>query len=274
MKIYIQSNKYQKIAAKISAYSFERFGLKTEYINFEDNKILNKYLFYHYLIKDKTCIFKDDLQSFTILRFLAPQINNYNDKILVIDPDVFALKDPTHMIDLISNFDIACTFRNNNPRSEVMLINSNKVKWNFENICQKVFNKQLDYSQLMNLNFDPNLKIKEINKKYNSIDVVDKDTILLHTSNRITQPWKEGLAINFERHNLKIKDYLKFYIRKFFNLKYDQYMFANKFIKHPNRNVYNIIKNLFNEAIKENFIHNNEIEDAVHKGYISNKFIQ
>ena len=28
MKIYIQSNKYQKIAAKISAYSFERFGLK------------------------------------------------------------------------------------------------------------------------------------------------------------------------------------------------------------------------------------------------------
>ena len=51
---------------------------------------------------------------------------------------------------------------------------------------KKVFNKQLDYSQLMNLNFDPNLKIKEINKKYNSIDVVDKDTILLHTSNRIT----------------------------------------------------------------------------------------
>ena len=111
MKVYIQSNKYQKIAAKVSAYSFERFGLKTEYINFEDNKILNDYLGYSYLRKDKTCIFKDDLQSFTILRFLAPQINNYNDTILVIDPDVFALKDPTHMIDLISNFDIACTFR-------------------------------------------------------------------------------------------------------------------------------------------------------------------
>jgi len=273
MKVYIQSNKYQKIAAKIAAYSFERFGLETKYINFEDNKILNHYLGHSYLRKGKVCTFKDDLQSFTILRFLAPQINKNNEIILVIDPDVFALKDPAHMINLVSNFDIACTFRNNDPRSEVMLINTNKINWNFENLCQKVFNKQLDYSQLMNLKFDQDLKIKEINNKYNSIDMVNKDTVLLHTSNRITQPWKEDLTVNFERHNLKIKDFIKYHLKKFLNLKYDQNLFADKFLKHPNQDVYLIVKNLFHEAVKNNFILTHEINEAINKGYISKKFV-
>lgn len=149
MKVYIQSNKYQKIAAEVAAYSFERFGLKTEYLNFEDNKLLNHYVGHSYLRNGKNCIFKDDLQSFTILRSLAPQLNKYKEKILVIDPDVFVLKDTSHMINLISD----------------------------------------------------------------------------------------------------------------------------KFIKHPNDKVYTIVKNLFHEAIKENFIDNQEIEEAIYKGYIAKKII-
>jgi len=273
MKVYIQSNKYQKIAAKVAAYSFERFGLKTEYLNFEDNKFLNHYLGHSYLRKGKNCIFKDDLQSFTILRFLAPQINKYKEKILVIDPDVFALKDPSHMINLISNFDIACTFRNNFPRSEVMLINANKVNWKFEDICKKMFNKQIDYTKLINLSFDENLQVKKIKSDYNSIDIVNDETILLHTSNRITQPWKEGLKINFEVHNLRSRDYVKYYLRKIFNLKLNNDLISDKFIKHPNDKVYTIVKNLFHEAIKENFIDNQEIEEAISKGYISKKIM-
>tara|TARA_B100001057_G_scaffold501156_3_gene621180 strand:- start:6713 stop:7537 length:825 start_codon:yes stop_codon:yes gene_type:complete len=273
MKVYIQSNKYQKIAAKVAAYSFERFGLKTEYLNFEDNKLLNYYLGSSYLRKGESCIFKDDLQSFTILRFLAPQINKFKEKILVIDPDVFAIKDPTHMINLISNFDIACTFRNNFPRSEVMIIDANKVNWKFEDICKKVFDKEIDYSKLIDLTFDKNLKLKKINDEYNSIDKVNNETILLHTSNRITQPWKEDLEINFERYNLKVKDYLKYYFKKIFNKNYNNNLFAKKFVKHPNDKVYATVKNLFNEAIKNNFIQNYEIEEAISKGYISKKIL-
>ena len=273
MKIYIQSNKYQKIAAKVAAYSFKRFGLKTEYIEFEENKLLSSYLHQSYKRNGENRIFKDDLQSFTILRFLAPEMNKYNEKILVIDPDVFAIKDPKHMLDLISNFDIACTFRNNHPRSEVMLIDATKVKWNFKDICKKVFNKEIDYTKLMNLTFDQNLKIKEINENYNSIDNLNDSTILLHTSNRITQPWKEGLKVNFERHNLKIKDYIKFCIKKILNYKYQNNLFENRFIKHPNEKVYSVVKSLFNEALRENFILKEEMEEAIRKGYLSEKII-
>ena len=44
----------------------------------------------------------------------------------------------------------------------------------------------------MNLSFDQNLKIKKINNKFNSHDFIDEETVLLHTTNRLTQPWKEG----------------------------------------------------------------------------------
>ena len=154
MKVYIQSNKYQRFAAKISAYSFERFGIKTQLLDFDDNEILRKYIGQKYLRNGNLRTYKDDLQSFTLLRFLAPEINSSNEIILVIDPDVFALKNPYEMINLIDNYDIACTFKNNLPRSEVMLINNKNIKWEFEEICRMLFSKEIDYIDLINLNFD------------------------------------------------------------------------------------------------------------------------
>ena len=154
-----------------------------------------------------------------------------------------------------------------------MLINANKVNWKFEDICKKMFNKQIDYTKLINLSFDENLQVKKIKSDYNSIDIVNDETILLHTSNRITQPWKEGLKINFEVHNLRSRDYVKYYLRKIFNLKLNNDLISDKFIKHPNDKVYTIVKNLFHEAIKENFIDNQEIEEAISKGYISKKIM-
>ena len=36
MKVYITSNRYQNLAAKVAAYSFSRFGYETQIINVED----------------------------------------------------------------------------------------------------------------------------------------------------------------------------------------------------------------------------------------------
>ena len=98
---------------------------------------------------------------------------------------------------------LACTFYNEIARSEMMVINSNKISWKFENIINDLFNFKVDYSQLMKLNFDNSLKILQIEKKYNTHDILDKNTVLLHTTNRITQPWKIGLDIDFERYYSK-----------------------------------------------------------------------
>ena len=111
------------------------------------------------------------------------------------------MKSPKDLFSEIDNneHDIACTFYNGSPRSEMMLLNAKKVNWNFKSLIEKLFNLELDYSDLMNLSFNENLKIKNIDKKYNSHDNINSDTVLLHTTNRLTQPWKEGLKINFEK---------------------------------------------------------------------------
>jgi len=272
MKIFIQSNKYQLIAAKVAKYSFERFDHDVEIMNFEDYEILNKNLNNKILKNGKLITFKNDLQSFTLLRFLAPQLNNYKDNILIIDPDIFALKDPTEILDKKNDkFNIHCTYYNEKPRSEMMLIDASKIKWNFEKIINDLFNHELDYAELINLKFDKNLKIKEINKKFNSHDKVLNDTILLHTTNRVTQPWKEGLETNFERTNFTNYQIFKEKIKKILNRKYNKELITRKFIEHPDQNVIKIIKKLFFDAKKFGYLSQKDIDLEIRKFNLSTK---
>ena len=95
-----------------------------------------------------------------------------------------------------------------------MLVDCSQIRWNFKKILSDLFSLKVDYKDLMDLSFDKSLKIKELSKSYNSHDIINHDTILLHTTNRITQPWKEGLNIDFERHTSQ-----KYKFKQFINIK-------------------------------------------------------
>ena len=276
MKVFIQSNSFQSIAAKVAKYSFERFGCHAEIMSVEENKILKDKLNKKMLRNKKVVKYKNDLQSFTLLRFFAPTLDNFNEKILVVDPDIFALKSPKDLFSEIDNneHDIACTFYNGSPRSEMMLLNAKKVNWNFKSLIEKLFNLELDYSDLMNLSFNKNLKIKNIDRKYNSHDNINSDTVLLHTTNRLTQPWKEGLKINFEKS--KFSKYYKFkqHIKKLLKREYDKSVLYNFFQPHPDKKVISTVKNLFIEAKRNNYIKDHEIRIEIEKNNISNSIFE
>lgn len=276
MKILILRNERQKLASKIAAASFIKQGFTSNdiiFINFENNPFLVSQVGKKYLRNGKIKFFKNDLQSFTLLRFYGPELVNYNEKILIIDPDVFAIKNPTNISNFLDNDkSLACTFINGEPRSEVMLIDTRKVKWKFIEIIQKLFRLEIDYKDLMNLSFDKNLKISKLDINYNSHDNITKDTILLHTTNRITQPWKEGLNIDFERHISK-KYLLKQIFRKYFGLEYNKNILKNKYQRHPNKEVILMFKDMFNYAIKNQIISNEEIKMSVQKKFITTKFL-
>ena len=53
MKIYIQSNRFQGIAAKVSSETFNSFGHSSEIIYVEDFKEITKYFGCKYLRKGK-----------------------------------------------------------------------------------------------------------------------------------------------------------------------------------------------------------------------------
>ena len=275
MKIYIQTNNKQRLASKIAMASFVQKGFdrnKIFFLDIEENSLLKSKINQNYLRGGKAVKFKDDLQSFTPLRFLAPQINNYQDIILVIDPDVFACKDPKNILgEMNENDEICCTFYNGKPRSEVMLINAKKVKWNYDELISKLFNYELDYNDLINLNFE-NRKIKEINNKYNAHDKIDKETVLLHTTRRITQPWKEGLKVDFDKH-VSFKEKFKNKLKKILNMNYNKSITEKFYIRHSNPDVIKAFKTFYDFALSKKLINIDEINTEIKKGNFSKKFL-
>ena len=275
-KIYIQQNQRQYLASKIASSSFIKAGFEKNnifFISFESNRLLQSKIGKKYLRNGEIIEYKNDLQSFTLLRFFAPELNNFQDKILVIDPDVFAIKDPSIIFnELGGDYNLGCTSYNGSFRSEVMLINAKKIKWNFKKIVDDLFNFKLDYSDLMKLNFENNARIKEISKIYNSHDKIYPDTILLHTTNRITQPWKENLKIDFEIHKSKFY-ILKQYLKKILRKNFDKSVTEKKYYKHPEMQIIKAIKSFYHFAKDNEFISNSEINLAIKNNTFSKFFI-
>ena len=276
MKIYIQTNNQQRLAAKIAKASFIERGFNKNnifFLDLEENKFLKSYLNSSYIRNGIITKYKNDLQSFTLLRFFAPEMNKYKDKILVIDPDVFACKNPESIFNNLHDEDeICCTFYNNFPRSEVMLINANKVRWDFKQIIRSLFDQKIDYKDLMNLTFDKNIKIKKIKNIYNSHDSINSNTVLLHTTNRITQPWKEGLKIDFEKQfSCKKKIYNS--LKKILKMSHNEEVLSKFYIKHPDKKIIITIKNFYDFAVKNKIIKSDEVKSAIKNKYFSEKFI-
>ena len=151
-------------------------------------------------------------------------------------------------------------------------MNCAQIKWNFKKILSDLFSFKIDYKNLMDLTFDKSLKIKELSKCYNSHDIINPDTILLHTTNRITQPWKEGLNIDFERH-ISRKYKFKQYIKKIIGLKYNKKIFEDTYQRHPEEDVIDKFKELFYFA-KNNFINEGDINISIKNNFFSKKFLE
>lgn len=277
LNIYIQSNPQQNTAAKVSKFSFERFGFtNVRILNLDENNLLKGNFFNKFKRNGKIVSYDPtDLQSFTLLRFYPPAIQK-DGFAMIIDPDIFALKNfENEMDDIAKNGgELFCTKKNGRIKSEVMLINCKNFNlWNFNNIINDLFNFKIDYSDLINLNFIDNNKISLIDENFNSHDSINKDTILLHTTNRITQPWKIGLDIDYSYHASKY-NLFKNYFKKILNLPHNEKLLMKRYQKHKDQNVIDCVKNLFKDAIDNNYLNQDDLNFAIEKKFISKNFIK
>ena len=97
MKIFICTNDNQAIGAKVSKQAFlNRSSFKDcdiEIIHESDFPELKRFFSLPYKRKGKmTDHEKNDMQSFTLLRFIIPELMNYQGRALVVDPDVFLVR--------------------------------------------------------------------------------------------------------------------------------------------------------------------------------------
>jgi hypothetical protein len=147
----------------------------------------------------------DDLQSFTPLRFLPPELMGYEGRAIVIDPDIFAVGDVWELLTRdMQGKAILCRMRSW-PKSmmgcyasSVMLLDCAKLThWHCEQQFNELFEGKRDYMEWVCLKLEPAGSIGLLENEWNDFDRLNERTKLLHNTRRLTQPWKTGLPVDF-----------------------------------------------------------------------------
>jgi hypothetical protein len=121
----------------------------------------------------------------------------YQGSALVIDPDVFAVKDPRPIFgfDLKGAGIAAVMNKRGTPASSVMFMDCSKLEhWSIESILEDLFSGAIDYRELMSLLGE---SVTALPDEWNHRDKLEPETRMLHCTRKITQPWKTGLPIDF-----------------------------------------------------------------------------
>ncbi len=282
MKVFIHTNDKQLFGAHISKYSILKCNLSLkendiEIINVDSNSFFDSTYDRSIIRGGKKYLWdKNDLQSFTLLRFLPPSLMNFEGYSMVIDPDIFAVN---NFINKFENFEKdKLIMARSNPNSKKglatsLMIFNNKLceELDLEKKVNSVLSGEFDYSDLMNLTFLEENKFSTLPKEWNSFDELDNETIFLHTTTRITQPWKTGLKVDFQQNYPKfrykiIPNFLFKILKEILTRK--KHPPYTKYIEHPNQNIQDYFFTLVSGALKENFIDKELINYNIKKHYV------
>lgn len=269
--VYIHTNNKQLFGALVSKYSFERIysidaPFNVEIINVDELKTFQNIFGKEIFMNGHEVIYHgDDLQSFTLARFMAPQLSGYNGRSVVIDPDVFCCSAKfDEIFQMTYSKPIAAVFSKGSPLSSVMVLDNPRLThWNVENILADLVSKSRDYRYYMNLDFEKG-NVDILPDVFNCLDRLGDDTVLLHNTNRLTQPWKTGLKVDFRIN--KMKPVLGVVPREFIHTLLGKH--KNVYQDHPDKNQVEFFLYLVRGAVQDGAISVDFIADQIRVGYI------
>ena len=202
--IFIQANRKQLLGAKVAKHALEsqgganKAGIPVTIMLVENMPVFTKFAGMKYQRGSEIRAHdENDLQFFTLSRFMPPRLMQYNGRALVIDPDIFALSDITELFSMsLQGNTIAACKKNDAWDSSVMVLDCEKLTgWNIENLLEGLRDGKENYRDWMELRLESH--VLELPRIWNSLDALSSETKLLHTTVRLTQPWKTGLPIDF-----------------------------------------------------------------------------
>jgi hypothetical protein len=211
MAVFIHTNPQQMVGAKLAAYALRKHSRHNDQF---DVQVLNLWDFPHltqregqtYRRKGRMATWRNrDLQSFSPLRFLPPQLMNYQGRAVLIDPDIFALADIHELLsrDMQGK---ALWCRKGHPEkptdqnynTSVMLLDCAKLRhWDWDRRIDDMFAHKFDYGDWIFLRDENPAAIGELEAEWNHWDTLTDQTKLLHNTERSTQPWKTGLPVDY-----------------------------------------------------------------------------
>ena len=159
MKVYICTDDEQMVGATVAKFLIsQKSNIKEEEIEIINEKNFNqldRIKGKKYLRNKKWTEFRsDDMQRFTLLRYAIPELMGYKGEALVIDPDIFLVRDKLdELMPMLKDNALICRAgkQKGSFATSLMLLNSHKLQsWNLEKIIDDLINGRIDYSNLIN----------------------------------------------------------------------------------------------------------------------------
>jgi hypothetical protein len=274
-RVFIQTNEEQYLGALVAAYALQRNSrhadrFSVELLHYKDFPWLHAKEGQPFLRGLEHRVWtKDDLQSFTPLRFTPPKLMNYQGRSVVIDPDCFAVGD---IWDLLSRDmhgkALMCRVRpalKEMPAyraSSVMLLENGKLThWDAERTFNDLFAFKADYLKWVKLEYEPDETVGMLENEWNDFDHLGPATRILHTTYRRTQPWKTGLPIDF---TVRVKP--KSVLKQLKNLIVPKQPKSETYEPHPDPNQERLFFGLLAECLEKGLV----TEDLVRREMSAN----
>ena len=275
-RIFIQNNDKQSIGAIVSAYSMKRsskhadkFDVTT--IRQEDYEFFRTREGQSYRRHGVERIWhNDDLQSFTLVRFLPPELMGYQGRALVVDPDVFAVADVWELLNRdMQGKAILCRgskFKNGAFATSVMLLDCAKLThWNVERGFNELFEGKRDYHDWISLLLEPRDTIGTFEDEWNDFDRLTPKTKMLHNTRRRTQPWKTGLPVDYTPTEfVPVIGWIMQMRRKMFG----DHGLLGRYARHPDRRQEEFFFTLLQECLAKGLVEEATLRDAMKRNFI------
>lgn len=280
--IFIHTNHRQILGAVVSEYSLRRNSphadeFDVRVIHTKDQDFLKEREGELYLRDgDKRPWLNDDLQSFTPLRFMPPELMGYQGRAIVIDPDVFAVGDvwPLLTRDMHGKA-LMCRRKSGNKgkrgalASSVMLLDCARLKhWRVREQFAEMFDFRRDYMDWISLLLEDRDTIGLFEDHWNDFDHLDQNTRLLHNTKRKTQPWKTGLPVDFRPADTFQLFPPRHWIRRARRALFGDYRFAGRYQQHPDPNQERFFFGLLRECLEAGRVTETDLREEMARNHI------
>lgn len=278
--VFIHTNNKQILGAIVSKYSFERFAsdrkaFDVKLIETKDYPWLLDHEGRSYLRDGlKRQWMNDDLQSFTILRFMPPELMGYQGRCIVVDPDVFCISDVMPLLSRdMQGKAVLARHRTGSKRrvyaSSVMLLDNPKLKhWRVKDNFEEMFRFERDYMEWITLQLEPPDSIGLLETYWNDFDKLTPETRMIHNTQRKTQPWKTGLPVDFrpaeKAGSLKPRNVYHRLRRALFG----EYGLLGSYDRHPDPNQERLFFALLKECTEKGLVSEAMIRDEMKHNHV------
>ncbi|MFC4351339.1 hypothetical protein ACFOW6_07275 [Fodinicurvata halophila] len=280
--VFIHTNHRQMIGALVSEYTIKRNSknpdkFDVQLIHTKDYPFLKDKEGQEFLRDGYTRPWRyEDLQSFTPLRFMPPELMGYEGRAVIMDPDIFAVGDIWELLSRdMGGHAIMCRARSGAKgregcmASSVMLLECAKLThWKCEEQFNKLFTGELDYMDWICLRTEPRESIGMLEPYWNDFDRLKADTKLLHNTRRLTQPWKTGLPIDFtpadKSRRFPVLGWLMRWRRKLFG----EHALLGRYLRHPDRNQERFFFAMLKECLDQGIVTEEMIREEMGRNHV------